>query len=319
MRLKMDCWGCSAIGRNCPVNDDQFLVADLHKSMRLHQTSLSLESQTRLHGSSMGQLLVVADGHGGDGSKTQRASQQAVDALVSSVLSANRRYFFLTSTDVSLERQLRTAVEDSQERVEQIAETDADFPPSSPASILLAYLFWPRIFLVGAGTCRSYLFRDGGLCHLLAPRSSALSPSTFPTDHVESPGKTPYPIGAEEKSPGDHEATLETTEHQLEPGDILLLCTDGLYRQLSDEEIRSVLRRDTTARQMGERLVERATGKAGGDNVTVIVSRFLTSASEQLAAHAAAEDRSEGGDSSEAGETRIPAPDRTTNKPAIAR
>jgi len=48
MRGKMDCFGVSDVGRQRPVNEDQFLLADLNKSMFIHQTSLSHEDQARL-------------------------------------------------------------------------------------------------------------------------------------------------------------------------------------------------------------------------------------------------------------------------------
>ena len=51
------------------MNEDQFLIADLNKSMRVHQTSLGLSHQTRLFGGSQGKLMLVAD--------TSRASEPA--------------------------------------------------------------------------------------------------------------------------------------------------------------------------------------------------------------------------------------------------
>jgi len=65
MRGKMDCYGLSDRGKKRENNEDQFLIADLCKSMVIHQTSLSHEDHTRLFGGSQGKMLVVADGMGG--------------------------------------------------------------------------------------------------------------------------------------------------------------------------------------------------------------------------------------------------------------
>ena len=65
MRGKMDCSGLTDVGRQRPANEDQFLIADLNKSMLIHQTSLAHEDHTRLFGGSQGHLLLVADGMGG--------------------------------------------------------------------------------------------------------------------------------------------------------------------------------------------------------------------------------------------------------------
>src|SRR5436190_543537 len=80
MKGRMECYGLTDVGRSRVNNEDQFLIADLSKSMRIHQTSLGLDDQTRLFGSSQGILLLVADGMGGQAAG-ELASRIAVDAL----------------------------------------------------------------------------------------------------------------------------------------------------------------------------------------------------------------------------------------------
>src|SRR5712671_4478994 len=85
MRGKMDCYGLTDIGKVREVNEDQFLIADLNKSMLIHQTSLSHEDHTRLFGGSQGRLLLVADSMGGH-TEGKRASTIAVESLARYVL-----------------------------------------------------------------------------------------------------------------------------------------------------------------------------------------------------------------------------------------
>lgn len=49
---KMDCFAATDTGRIRPVNEDQFLVADLVKAARVQQTSLSLDRHTEVTGHS---------------------------------------------------------------------------------------------------------------------------------------------------------------------------------------------------------------------------------------------------------------------------
>jgi protein phosphatase len=56
---------------------------------------------------------------------------------------------------------------------------------------------------------------------------------------------------------------------------VLLLCSDGLTRHVSDERIRDVLRGMTSARQACETLLQEALDDGGTDNITIVVGRAV--------------------------------------------
>jgi protein phosphatase len=60
----------------------------------------------------------------------------------------------------------------------------------------------------------------------------------------------------------------------LEPGDALLLCTDGLTKHVPDAAIARILASSATATATCEALVGAALDGGGSDNVTVVVCRF---------------------------------------------
>jgi protein phosphatase len=58
-------------------------------------------------------------------------------------------------------------------------------------------------------------------------------------------------------------------------GTVVLLCSDGLTKHVSDERIRERLATMTSARQVAERLLQDALDDGGTDNITLIVGRTL--------------------------------------------
>jgi protein phosphatase len=61
----------------------------------------------------------------------------------------------------------------------------------------------------------------------------------------------------------------------LQPGDILLLCSDGLYEMVGDAEIHAELTRGTSPGECARTLVRRANENGGHDNITVVVAHVV--------------------------------------------
>lgn len=72
----------------------------------------------------------------------------------------------------------------------------------------------------------------------------------------------------------DVEPVVDILSIAVEPGDELLLATDGLYNMLTDEEISRILRRDGSIQDRVGKLVEAANVAGGVDNVTVVLVRL---------------------------------------------
>ena len=80
----LDCDGLSERGQVRAVNDDQFVVAELRKSMVLHRSSGALGEPSPLFGDTLGHLLLVAD-TGGD-TAAARVSALAVQTIAEYLL-----------------------------------------------------------------------------------------------------------------------------------------------------------------------------------------------------------------------------------------
>ena len=66
---------------------------------------------------------------------------------------------------------------------------------------------------------------------------------------------------------------LEVNEHRVVPGDLYLMCTDGLSDMLEDEAIAAILVSELPIDAMADRLLAEANARGGRDNITVLLAR----------------------------------------------
>jgi len=95
---------------------------------------------------------------------------------------------------------------------------------------------------------------------ILSPEQASRHPSRHLVTNV---------LGGYEQS-----ALVEMHKLDLEPGDLVLLCSDGLTGMVSDTRIAAILQEEQEPRRACERLAAEANEKGGRDNITVIVACF---------------------------------------------
>ena len=289
MSIRIDCHGESHVGRRRPANEDQFLIADLNKSMRVHQTSLGLNHQTRLFGGSQGKLLLVADGLGGHESG-ERASTLAVDGVTNYILNTMDWFFQLNKqNEAEFEAGLREALQHSQ----QVVNREADAIPqrhNMATTLTMTYIDWPELYVVHVGDTRCYHFRDAAIRRLTTDHTVAeLAKQPQSTESVtagdgrdniresDSRGQALWNVI------GGPDLSLEpqTSHSQLKLGDALQLCSDGLPRHVEDNEILELVTDDNLgSKQICEKLIRIANDRGGEDNITVVLARFMELGSE---------------------------------------
>lgn len=142
-------------------------------------------------------------------------------------------------------------------------------------TLTLCYTTGPHLFTVHVGDSRAYLFREGSLSQLT--RDHTLGQHLIDLGEVEagSPQARRFRhiltncIGGTEAN-----VFVDFGHHILEDGDVVVLCTDGLYEMVSDPEITAVLKGDLAVKDCCERLMELALKNGGKDNITILAARF---------------------------------------------
>ena len=65
---------------------------------------------------------------------------------------------------------------------------------------------------------------------------------------------------------------LEVNEHRVDPGDIYLMCSDGLSDMVDDEGIAKILGNEQALEQKVAQLVDAANANGGRDNISVLLA-----------------------------------------------
>jgi protein phosphatase len=274
MAGKLDVYGLTDVGKVRTVNEDQFLIADLKRSMLIHQTSLELEDHSRLFGGSQGQLLLVADGMGGHAAG-KRASTIAVDTLANYVL--NTLSWFLEEPNCEediLKEEFKAALTRCQKQIEAQAAASSE-ARGMGTTLTVAYVLWPRLCVVHAGDSRCYLLRGERLQQLTTDQTMAqklVERGALTADEAKVSRWSHILWNC--LGGGSPELSVEINQTTLRLGDSLLLCTDGLTGEIDNERIRNLLRGSPSAEDACRQLVAAATEAGGRDNVTVVVARF---------------------------------------------
>ena len=212
----------------------------------------------------LGRLAVVADGMGG-AEGGQYASRIAVETV---------REVYSGQSQEDPQQRLTRACRDANARVQQCARENPALQGMgttlTTCAVVGSHLYFAhvgdsRLLLVRAGESRQ-LTRD----HSLVARLIA-SGSLRPEDAENHPQRNilTAAIGVME----DVQPDCPPEPVRLEHGDILVLCTDGLWGQISASEIAEVLGSDGVSRG-SKKLVELAKHRGGPDNITLQTIRI---------------------------------------------
>jgi protein phosphatase len=268
----IDVFGVTHPGKVRKENQDHFLIASLAKQMVIHSTSLPDPAELSVEPERLASLAMVADGVGSGAGEA--ASRFVLGAVTQYVAQSTHAFYASGTAEAETFEQLLTeaALQCHTGLVERAAQ---EGKPGRIATTLTLWLgLWPEAYLLQVGDSRCYLFRDGTLTQLSRDQTMAQDlvdqgvlsrTGAFNTRwaHVLSSA-----IGGQQAAP-------VVTRITRDWGTVVLLCSDGLTKHVSDERIAARLGALTNARQVCEDLLRDALEDGGSDNVTIIVGRTL--------------------------------------------
>lgn len=208
-------------------------------------------------------LLIVCDGMGGQ-KKGEYAAQIALDVISESFL---RKQKFLNS--LSARNWLYNVVREANRKIYEEATKNAQYN-NMGTTLSLVLIYKNVFFTVQVGDSRVYELRNHQLVQLTDDQTyvnylfktgkiTKAEMATHPKRHVLINALGMFPS-----------VEFEFASHPY-LNSTLLVCSDGLYNNVSDQEIFSVLRGKDPANQKTEQLIAIGNANGGSDNIAVVI------------------------------------------------
>ena len=221
-------------------------------------------------------LCIVADGMGGAkaGEHASRIASEVTQTQLQHDVDGQA-----PPDDSAWQNLLRKAARAANSRVYEEARADAE-RKGMGTTLTIALIVADRLHIASVGDSRAYLLNASGVTEDGATTAQLTSDHSLVARLVDIGQITPEQARTHPqrnllyRSIGtDPAVEVDTLSEQLEPGDIVLLCSDGLVNHVRDEEIARVALEQTDPDRACEQLVAIANERGGRDNISVVIVR----------------------------------------------
>lgn len=210
-------------------------------------------------------VYVIADGVGG-GNSGEIASRTAVNEVANYVV---EHPISLMTNKYAIVNYIQAAVDNANTKVFNMARNYSE-NTGMATTLIVTYITDGKAYIANIGDSRVYLYRSGQLVQVTE-------------DHTYLNTLVKAGILTKEQASMDDRKNVITkalgAEKTCEPdffnvdiqaGDVFIVCTDGLYNEVSQEEMIEMIREKGTMSDLVERLIQRANENGGNDNITAI-------------------------------------------------
>jgi protein phosphatase len=265
-------------GKVRPHNEDAYLVFKTGRSWERVMTSLP-QGELPQRFDEAGYAMAVADGMGGH-KAGDVASNMALRTAVAVILNMPQWALKLDNPldrmkeiDRVMER-ARNVFRSAHRAINERALGDPGLA-SMGTTMTSTYSFANDLFVIHVGDSRVYQYRRGELRQLTRDHTLAQEMADAGAmSQAEAQGHRLSHVLTRAIGGGNDEAEVEVDYHELEDGDVLLLCTDGLTNMVSERGIASILERHPGCQEACDALIQKALEAGGKDNVTAVMGRY---------------------------------------------
>jgi len=242
--ITLQTYGCTDIGKNRSLNEDYLDMNDF--------------------------LFVLADGMGGHNAG-EIASKLAVESIMKFIKKSEKSECGSKHDELQIQQRVHDAINSTNNTVFKKSLQKIAYEGMGTTLVLALFQKPNTIHIANVGDSRAYLFRNDKLKLLTKDHSiTATMVRNGVITKVEA-----------ETHPFRHQLTRSIgTSNRIEaftnffhvfPDDKILLCSDGLWDALKDEEITEILQRHTSPKKICEDLIAKANERKSKDNISSLV------------------------------------------------
>jgi PPM family protein phosphatase len=175
--------------------------------------------------------------------------------------------------DGSAEERLANRVREANHQIYERSRADRG-RAGMGTTLTAAYVDDAHVAIAHVGDSRAYLFRDGTLQRLTQDHSLV--------DELVRRGKLTEEQAAEHPQRSiitralgpEPDVEVDTWTYPARPGDVILLCSDGLTSMISEDQVRAALESHESLDAAADALIDAANQAGGRDNITVVLFRL---------------------------------------------
>lgn len=245
-------------------------VSDVGRKRKGNEDSVFVNAENK--------LFVVADGMGGHAAG-EVASSIAVDSINEFVCATGGdeeiTWPFGLDESISYDgNRLKTAVRFANRKVLEITKEKTEYEGMA-TTVAAVLVDGATANLAHVGDSRIYLVRALTLSQLTSDHSWVNEQIQSGIISAEQARSHPLRNVVTRALGGRTDLQVDMQSREMEPGDILLLCSDGLTNMLPDDEIKSLVSQAAgDVKRAARDLVDAANARGGEDNITVLLIKF---------------------------------------------
>lgn len=240
---------CTDIGKTRPINEDNFYVSE--------------------YVSRPGVIYaLVADGMGG-----HNAGETASEIATVEVSDFINRNYTVDVPQEEIKNMLTAAIKSANKKIYSGARENAAYYGMG-TTITAMFYYDTYVTIAHVGDSRAYILRDD-MIHKLTQDHSLVAELLANGQITPEQARNHPQKNVITRAVGtDADVTVDIYELGTQPGDIILLCTDGLSNLLSDAEIKDLIRESGKMEDAAKALVDAANEKGGFDNITAVLMQI---------------------------------------------